>query len=59
VERLEYSYAAVVPAFAEDPDTFAQYLERIANETEALVEAYRAGDHVVVPMHTHIAVAHT
>jgi ubiquinone/menaquinone biosynthesis C-methylase UbiE len=57
VERLEYAYAAVVPAFVENPDMFTQYLQKITSETTALVEAYRDGDHVVVPMHTHVAVA--
>jgi SAM-dependent methyltransferase len=57
VERLEYAYAAVVPAFAENPAAFAAYLARIADETQTLVAQYRVGDHVVVPMHTHIAVA--
>jgi ubiquinone/menaquinone biosynthesis C-methylase UbiE len=57
VERLEYAYAAVVPAFVEDPEMFTQYLANITSETTALVEAYRDGDHVIVPMHTHIAVA--
>jgi ubiquinone/menaquinone biosynthesis C-methylase UbiE len=57
VERLEYAYAAVVPAFVEDPEMFTQYLANITSDTTALVEAYRDGDHVIVPMHTHIAVA--
>ena len=51
VERLEYAYAAVVPQFAEDAETFARYLEEITDDTRQLVEDYRRGDHVVVPMH--------
>lgn len=58
VERLEYAYAAVVPAFAHDPAAFESYLERIAADTRDIVARYRAGDEVVVPMHANIAVAH-
>jgi hypothetical protein len=57
VERLEYAYAAVVPAFAQDPEAFQAYLERIAADTKDVVERHRAGDEVVVPMHANIAVA--
>ncbi|MFA9431865.1 class I SAM-dependent methyltransferase [Egicoccus sp. AB-alg2] len=57
VERLEHAYAAVVPKFDEDPDLFADYLAAIEEETRALVEEYRVGDHVVVPMHTNLVVA--
>lgn len=57
VERLEYAYAAVVPAFAQDPAAFQAYLERVAADTKDVVEEYRAGDEVVVPMHANIAVA--
>jgi SAM-dependent methyltransferase len=57
VERLEYAYAAVVPAFAQDPAAFQGYLERIAADTRDVVETYRSGDHVVVPMHANVAVA--
>ena len=57
VERLEYAYAAVVPAFAQDPVSFQAYLERIAADTKDVVEEYCAGDEVVVPMHANIAVA--
>ncbi|MGH2749588.1 MAG: class I SAM-dependent methyltransferase [Actinomycetota bacterium] len=58
VERMEFAYAAVVPAFAENPETFTAYLEKIGNETKPIVERYRMGDQMVVPMHTHIVVAH-
>jgi SAM-dependent methyltransferase len=57
VERLEYAYAAVIPAFAYDPRAFDAYLERIAADTKDVVEQYRAGDEVVVPMHANIALA--
>jgi hypothetical protein len=42
----------------EDPAAFAAYLETIGRETKAIVERYREGDWIAVPMHTHIAVAH-
>ncbi len=58
VERMEFAYAAVVPQFVEDPAAFAAYLETIGRETKAIVERYREGDWIAVPMHTHIAVAH-
>lgn len=57
VERLEYAYAAVVPAFAQDPDAFQAYLERISADTRSVVAEYRVGAEVVVPMHANIAVA--
>ena len=57
VERLEYAYAAVVPAFTQDPAAFQAYLERIAADTKAILEQHRAGDDVIVPMHANIAVA--
>lgn len=57
IERMEFAYAAVIPRFAEDPAAFQAYLDAISGETRALVAEHRQGDHVVVPMHTHIAVA--
>lgn len=57
VERLEYAYAAVVPQFAADPAAFDAYLATIAEETKAVVDEYRDGDHVIVPMHANIVVA--
>jgi ubiquinone/menaquinone biosynthesis C-methylase UbiE len=59
IERMEYAYAAVVPQFIEDPAAFATYLDTIGRATKDLVDRYRVGDRVVVPMHTHIAVAGT
>ena len=57
VERMEFAYAAVIPQFAEDPAAFASYLDAINRETSAIVERYRDGDWLVVPMHTNLAVA--
>jgi ubiquinone/menaquinone biosynthesis C-methylase UbiE len=59
LERLEYAYAAVVPRFAEDPAAFAAYLDAVAGATKDVVASYRQGDEIIVPMHTHIAVART
>lgn len=59
VERLEYAYAAVVPLFAEDPAAFAEYLANIRQDTKPIVDRYRDGEWIVVPMHTHIAAART
>jgi SAM-dependent methyltransferase len=56
VERLEFAYAAVIPGFAEEPAAFAAYLDTINREMSDVVEAYRKGDQVVVPMHAQIAV---
>lgn len=58
VERLEYAYAAVVPAFMDDPTAFATYLAAIQQGTRDIVARYREGDHIVVPMHANIAIAH-
>jgi SAM-dependent methyltransferase len=57
VERLEYAFAAVVPAFAEDPAAFSDYLDKVTAASEAIVAEHHVGDHIVVPMHTHVAVA--
>ena len=57
VERLEYAYAALVPAFAQDPAAFQAYLERITADTKGVMKKYRAGDQVIVPMYANIAVA--
>lgn len=57
VERMEFAYAAVIPEFAENPAAFDEYLEAIARETRDIVEQYRRGDHVVVPMHANVTVA--
>jgi SAM-dependent methyltransferase len=59
LERLEYAYAAVVPAFAEDPSAFAAYLAAVAERTRDLVATHRHGDEVIIPMHATIAVATT
>lgn len=58
VERLEFAYAAVVPAFAQDSSVFADYLDVVTGRTRDVVETYREEDHVAVPMHTNIAIAH-
>jgi SAM-dependent methyltransferase len=58
VERLEFAYAAVVPAFAEAPSAFANYLDAITERTREVVEGYRDGDHIAVPMHTSVAIAY-
>lgn len=58
VERLEYAYAAVVPEFMDDPAAFATYLAAIQQGTKDIVADYRVGDHIVVPMHANIAIAH-
>ncbi|HEX2234838.1 MAG TPA: methyltransferase domain-containing protein [Actinomycetota bacterium] len=57
VERLELAYAAVVPRFAQDPSAFRAYVADVTDDTRDVVERYRRGDHVVVPMHANIAVA--
>jgi ubiquinone/menaquinone biosynthesis C-methylase UbiE len=57
VERMQYAYAAVVPAFADDPAVFADYLRKVDEATRDVVDRYRRDGAVVVPMHTHIATA--
>jgi SAM-dependent methyltransferase len=57
VERLEFAYAAVVPAFQADPDAFAAYLAAIEQDTKPIIDLYRRGDHIEVPMHANIAIA--
>ncbi len=57
VERMEYAYAAVVPTFLDDPDAFTAYLAAIDRDTRPIIERHRDGEHIVVPMHTNIAIA--
>ena len=57
VERMEYAYAAVIPAFAADASAFADYLGRITRATRDIVAEHVRGNHVVVPMHTRLVVA--
>jgi ubiquinone/menaquinone biosynthesis C-methylase UbiE len=57
VERLEFAYTAVDPAFGTDPATFRDYVDAVAADTSDVVEEHRDGDHVVVPMHANVAVA--
>jgi SAM-dependent methyltransferase len=57
LERLELAYAAVVPAFVEEPATFARYLDAIGQDAAPVVEELREADEVVVPMHTNVLVA--
>jgi ubiquinone/menaquinone biosynthesis C-methylase UbiE len=59
LERMEHAYAAVIPRFADDPDAFARYLAAIDDDARPLVDELRDGDHVVVPMHTNVAVITT
>jgi hypothetical protein len=54
---MELAYAAVVPAFADDPDAFGRYVAAVADDTRELVDEHRQGDHVVVPMRCSLAVA--
>jgi SAM-dependent methyltransferase len=56
VERLQYAYAAVIPQFVEDPGLFVDYITRISQDTKDIVEPYRQGDRIVVPMHTNVVV---
>lgn len=57
VERMELAYAAVVPRLAEDQDAFARFVDTIIRATRPVVERYRQGDALVVPMHTNVVVA--
>lgn len=57
VERLEFAYTAVDPAFATDPATFRDYVDAVTADTSDVVAEHRDGDHVVVPMHANVAVA--
>lgn len=59
VEQMELAYAAVIPAFTQDRAAFDAFVSSVERAAEALVEAHRDGDEIVVPMHTHIAVGHT
>jgi ubiquinone/menaquinone biosynthesis C-methylase UbiE len=57
VERMEYAYGAVVPAFTEDPVAFATFVERVTASTRELVDAHRRGDRIELPMHGRLVVA--
>lgn len=57
VEHLEVAYAAVVPAFVEDPSAFRRFVDGVVAATADVVAAHRDGDEVVIPMHTAVALA--
>lgn len=59
VEQMELGYAAVIPAFAADPAAFKAYIAAVEPAASELVEAHRDGEKIVIPMHTHLAVAYT
>jgi ubiquinone/menaquinone biosynthesis C-methylase UbiE len=57
VRHMEYAYAAVIPQFAEQPESFDAYLDAIERVTKDIVETHRQGDDIVVPMHATVALA--
>jgi ubiquinone/menaquinone biosynthesis C-methylase UbiE len=57
IERMEFAYAAVVPAFVENAEAFNGFVENVARDTRDVVERYTSGDRVVAPMKTNIVVA--
>lgn len=58
VDKLEYAYGAVIPAFVEDRVAFARFVEAVAKESRDVVQRYRVGDTVTFPMHAHSTVAY-
>jgi ubiquinone/menaquinone biosynthesis C-methylase UbiE len=55
---METAYAAVIPAFIQDPDAFTAYVESVERETRVLVQQYVEGDTLRFPMPTNLAVAY-
>jgi SAM-dependent methyltransferase len=57
VQRMEHAYAAVIPAFLDDPVAFRRFCDAIDREVKPIVDTFRVGDEIVVPMHANLAVA--
>jgi SAM-dependent methyltransferase len=57
VADVESAYAAVMPAFVDNPAAHARFVSAVERDTAGLVERYRDGEFVRAPMATHIALA--
>jgi ubiquinone/menaquinone biosynthesis C-methylase UbiE len=57
MQNLQFAYAAVIPAFAEDCGAFEAYLEAVAGDAEEIVRRHTQGDTVTIRMHTHVVIA--
>jgi ubiquinone/menaquinone biosynthesis C-methylase UbiE len=55
VRNVEFGYAAVVPEFAENPQAFESFVERVSRDSQPLLDRYRQGERIEFRMHTHIA----
>jgi ubiquinone/menaquinone biosynthesis C-methylase UbiE len=54
---METAYAAVIPAFASNPDAFAAYLDAVERDSTHIVERYTRGGSLEFAMPTLLAVA--
>jgi ubiquinone/menaquinone biosynthesis C-methylase UbiE len=55
--NMETAYAAVIPAFAQDPVAFSEFLDAVEAETREIVQRHTRGGMVCVSMPTWIAEA--
>ena len=58
VANAEFAYGAVDPHFVANPLAFADFVAAVNRDTEEDRKRYRRGDHLVFPMHAHIAVCY-
>jgi SAM-dependent methyltransferase len=58
VAKAEFAYGAVDPHFVANPLAFADFVAAVNRDTEEDRKRYRRGDHLVFPLHAHIAVAY-
>lgn len=56
IRNMELAYAAVIPAFVEDPRAFDAFVETVEREAAGLVARYVRDGMVVVPMHLWVGV---
>jgi SAM-dependent methyltransferase len=58
VANAEFAYGAVDPHFVANPLAFADFVAAVNRDTEEDRKRYRRDDHLVFPMHAHIAVGY-
>jgi ubiquinone/menaquinone biosynthesis C-methylase UbiE len=56
--KMETAYAAVIPAFIEDPAAFDTFVDTVERETREVVQRYSRGDTLSFTMPTNLAIAY-
>jgi SAM-dependent methyltransferase len=54
---IDYPYSVIVPAFAQEPGAFADFVARVQEDSREFLERYRRGGRIVFEIPTHLATA--